>query len=88
MLPSGTPEVSKPSPATPGPISEVNSGHLPKFLHGWLAFSPFPLMSHRSLWSPCLPLFQYISQVNLKVLPQYVSPTIGCWLFIDLSKTK
>ena len=41
----GTP---KPSPATPGPIEEVASGHLPKISHGWLALSPAAPASHPS----------------------------------------
>jgi hypothetical protein len=40
MLPSGTPEAPKPSPATLCPIGEVPNGHLPEFLHGCLAFFP------------------------------------------------
>ena len=51
MFSFGIPETHKPALATPGTIEEVAIGHVPKFLHGWLAFSPAALTSHPSLLS-------------------------------------
>jgi hypothetical protein len=59
------------SPATPGPIREVASGHPPEFSRGWLAFSPAAPASNPSPLNhgvSHLPSSRFLVCTNLKVL--------------------
>ena len=70
----GTPKLS---PATPGPIREVASGHLPEISHGLFALSFVPLLSypssqsHGDFESP--PLY-ILAQATLRVLEHLLLP--------------
>lgn len=56
---------------------------------GWL--SPLqllgPILLPRIMAILWLPFSQFLACANLKVLLQSLCPAIGCWLFIDPSKT-
>ena len=90
MLPSGTPETPKPSPATQGPIREAAvATYLNSYIAGWLSFlqllCPVFLLQVMVIlsWS-----FWFLAHSNPKVPSQSFCPDIGHWLFIDQSKNQ
>ena len=70
-------------PATPGPVGEVASDHLPKLSHGWLVLSSGLLHSIllTQSWRFC-PISLCILACTTPSVPPYVQP-LAIGIFID-----